>query len=100
MSGGYMGSTGQLGATGGYAGQSLNSTGSPYYANPQQALLGSTSSNLNDPATVLTHATDLNLSTKQVQRLEKMLSAGKQHATTVLTTVQKKKLVRLVGSLW
>ena len=85
MGGGYMGGMGQSNGTrGGCRGQGQSSTGAQN-SSPQQAVTTSTNTSVNDPATVLAHQNDLNLTSQQVQRLEKMLSSGKQRASLVLT---------------
>ena len=53
---------------------------------------------MNDPATILAHADDLKLTSKQVQRLEKMLGSGKQRASLVLTKAQKTTLAAIIGA--
>jgi hypothetical protein len=52
---------------------------------------------VNNPVTALAHEEDLNLTSDQVLRLEKMASSGKQHAAPVLTKVQQKKLAEILG---
>ena len=52
---------------------------------------------LNNPTTVLAHEDDLNLTSKQMQALEKMAKSGKQHAALVLTSAQRKQLAGIVG---
>jgi ATP-dependent Clp protease adapter protein ClpS len=85
MGGGY--------SNGGYS----NAPGSQYYSNPQQPQTSSPDTSLNNPATVLSHEDDLNLTSKQVQALEKMVQSGKQHAALVLTSAQRKQLAGIVG---
>ncbi len=82
---------------GGYPGQGPNGTGSQNYPSAQLASMGSAS--VNNPVTALAHDDDLNLTSDQVQRLEKMVSSGKQRASLVLTKVQKKKLAEIVGAV-
>ena len=97
--GGYMGGPGQSnGMTGGYQGQSTNSTGSQN-SNPQQAQSSSTIERVNNPSTVLAYEGDLNLTSKQVQLLNKMASSGKLHAAFILTPAQRKQLAALVGTV-
>jgi hypothetical protein len=100
-SGGMMGSTpggsAMSGTTQSSAYQNLNGNVSPYYRVPQQTVVSSRKSGLNNPATVLAHADDLKLTSKQVQLLEKMQTSGKQRAMLVLTTAQRKQLVQIVG---
>jgi len=84
---------------GGYQGGSSYGTGSPDYSNSQQAPTSSPNVSLNNPATVLAYEGDLNLTSKQVQALERMLNSGKQHAALVLTSVQRKQLAGIVGVL-
>ncbi|MGD0899509.1 MAG: hypothetical protein ABR915_16880 [Thermoguttaceae bacterium] len=82
---------------GGMGGYPMSGMGSQAYPGQQQGMTGSTTVNQNDPATVLAHTDDLNLTDNQVQRLEKMLNSGNKHATVILTSAQKKKLKELVG---
>jgi hypothetical protein len=96
MGGGYPGS-GYPG--GGYPGGGyMHGTGSQN-ASPQQVQSSSPSVSLNNPATVLAHTTDLKLTDKQVQALDRMLSSGKQHAALVLTQAQRKQLAGIVGTV-
>ena len=90
--GGGMGQS--YGMMGGYSGLGPNNTGLPNYSSP---VVGSTIASVNNPATVLAHEFDLNLSSSQVQRLAKMLVSGKQRATLVLTKVQKTRLAAILG---
>ena len=99
--GGMMGSTPGGSAMSGTpqsgAYQNLNGNASQFYSVPQQTGVSSRNSGLNNPATVLAHADDLKLTSKQVQLLEKMQTYGKQRAMLVLTAVQRKQLVQIVG---
>ena len=95
MGSGYMGwSNGMMG---GYQGQSPNSTWSQNYSSTQQAVTSSTTASVNNPATVLAHTADLNLTSKQVQVLEKMVDSGRQRAALVLTQAQRKTLAEIIG---
>ena len=85
------------GMTGGYQGQGQNGTGSQNYSSMQQAVTSSTSESVNNPATVLAHTADLNLTSKQVQVLEKMLNSGRQRAALVLTKAQRKTLAQIIS---
>lgn len=88
------------GYSGGYSGGGYsNGPGSQYYFNPQQAQTSGPNTSLNNPATVLAHEDDLNLTSKQVQALEKMATSGKQHAALVLTAAQRKQLAGIVGTV-
>ncbi len=106
---GYTSCTGQsYGTTGSNSGQSYgtmsgcygqgsSSTGSQNATSLQQAVTSSTTASLNNPATVLAHAGDLNLTSQQMYALEKMLKSRKQHAALVLTSAQRKQLAGIVG---
>jgi len=83
---------------GGYQGGSGYGTGSPNYSSPQ-APTSSPNVSLNNPATVLAYEGNLNLTSKQVQALEKMLNSGKQHAALVLSNAQRKQLAGIVAVL-
>ena len=95
MGGGYMGQS--SGMMGGYQGQSPNSPWSQNYSGTQQAGTSCTNATVNNPSTVLAHRADLNLTSKQVQLLEKMVTASKQHAAFVLTQAQRRQLAEIVG---
>jgi hypothetical protein len=98
QSNGGMGGTGQSnGMTGGCQGQGPNSTRSQDSSASQPAVTSSTPASVNDPTTVLAHKDDLNLTTKQVQLLEKMLSTGKLHAAPILTAAQRKQLAQIIS---
>ncbi len=96
-SAGYAGGGYSGGMTGSYRGQSAASTASQNYSSPQQAPAGSANASLNNPATVLAYESDLELTSKQTQALEKMLKSGKQRAALVLTQGQRKQLAQIVG---
>jgi hypothetical protein len=87
MGGGAMGG----GAMGG-------GMGSQSFGGPQQGMTGSARPNLNDPATALANTDNLDLTSDQVQRLQKMARSGSKHAGLILTADQKKKLHQLVGT--
>ena len=55
--------------------------------------------NLNNPATVLCSQARLKLTHKQVNALETMLKAGKQHALIVSTQPQRRELFEIAGIL-
>ena len=96
--GGYTGGTGQsYGTTGSYRGQSPSTSGSQNSSSLQEAITSSTPASLNNPATALAHASDLSLTSKQVNALEKMVKSGKQRAALVLTQAQRKQLAQIVG---
>ena len=74
-------------------------TGSAVLGNTNSALANGATGSPNDPATVLTYATQLNLNAKQVQRLTKMRNSGQQQATRVLNAAGKRKLAVIVGAV-
>jgi hypothetical protein len=108
MGGGQMGG-GPMG--GGFGGGGLGGGGGPMFGGPMgggamgggwttNGATGSqsnTASQLNDPATALANTNNLDLTSDQVQRLEKMASSGTKHAGLILTAEQRKKLRELVG---
>ncbi len=87
------------GGRGGMGGGYSNGSGSQNYSYPQQSKISSPNTSLNNPATVLAHEDDLNLTSKQVQALEKMAKSGKQRAALFLTPAQRKQLAGIVGIL-
>ncbi len=90
---------GRGGMSGGYPGSGNSyGTGSQNYSSPQQSQTSSPTASLNNPATVLAYEGDLNLTSKQVQALERMANSGKQHAALVLTAAQRRQLADLVGT--
>jgi hypothetical protein len=89
---------GRGGMGGGYSGGGYsNGPGSQNYSYSQQAQTSSPNTSLNNPATVLAHENELNLTSKQVQALEKMAKSGKRHAALVMTAAQRKQLAGIVG---
>jgi hypothetical protein len=64
----------------------------------QQAVTNNTLASANNPVTVLAHATDLKLTSTQVQQLKSMLNSGQRQAARVLTMAQRKKLAMILGS--
>jgi hypothetical protein len=93
------------GSSAGSWGQGSYGYGSQYPFGSQQGSLGSqagssgSASAFNNPATVLSYQSELNLTSKQVQALEKMESSGKQRAGIVLTQQQRKILAQTIGVL-
>jgi hypothetical protein len=82
---------------GSYQGQGPSGDRLQNYLNPRQATTVNMNLSLNNPATVLSHSDDLDLTSKQVQSLEKMRNSGKQHAAFVLTKAQRKQLAEMIG---
>jgi hypothetical protein len=81
-----------------YSGQGWNSLASQSYSPLQQAVTNNTLASANNPVTVLAHATDLKLTSTQVQQLKSMLNSGQRQAARVLTMAQRKKLAMILGS--
>jgi hypothetical protein len=79
----------------GYGGMSSQS-GQSQSSQPQ---VSTGVASVNDPANLLAHQDDLNLTQDQMQRLQKMVAFGKtKHATVILTQEQRKTLKGLSGT--